>query len=433
MSQRLTDPAKFRSRQSQSGWEKVIAPAMGAEPVAGVLQFPHHKYHPENRCAVITFTGNAMDADDRIFMERVFELARGTTGVTFPNPLVGAVVVSKGGIVGEGCHRGAGTPHAEALAIGAAGEYASGATLYLNLEPCCHFGRTPPCTEAILEAGIERVVFSMYDPDERMRGRGARFLEQSGIRVEEGFMRDEALELNLPYIHRSITGKPFVVLKLASTLDGRLTAGKKRWLTGEKARERVHYLRAWTESIAIGIGTIRADDPILDRRLYREQLSPPVRMVFDTKLSFPRSHRWLDAGEPVILYCREDAPTERIRELSGAGAEVVLLPAAEGGIDLRSWIADVGGRGITSVFVEGGGKISTSMIRCNLFNRLVLFYAPLVSGRTGLEWFQGDDPPVWAERGELVLRGAETKDADTMIVYDTKPESENLRENMRGG
>jgi diaminohydroxyphosphoribosylaminopyrimidine deaminase/5-amino-6-(5-phosphoribosylamino)uracil reductase len=374
-----------------------------------------------------------MDADDRIFMERVFELARGAAGVTFPNPLVGAVVVSEGEIVGEGYHRGAGTPHAEALAIGAAGERARGATLYLNLEPCCHYGRMPPCTEAIARAGIERVVFSMYDPDERMKGKGAGFLEQAGVRVEEGFMRDEALELNLPYIHRSITGKPFVVLKLASTLDGRLTAGEKRWLTGEKARARVHYLRAWTESIAIGIGTFRSDDPILDRRLYREQLSPPIRMVFDTHLSFPSSHRWLDAGEPVILYCREDAPPGRIRELSEAGAEVVLLPAAEGGIDLVSWLGDVGGRGITSVFVEGGAGVSTSIIRDNLFNRLVLFYAPLVAGRAGLEWFREEEPPRWMERGELVLRGAEMIEGDTMIVYDTKPVSEYLREIRRGG
>jgi diaminohydroxyphosphoribosylaminopyrimidine deaminase/5-amino-6-(5-phosphoribosylamino)uracil reductase len=375
----------------------------------------------------------SMDADDRIFMERVFEIARGATGVTFPNPLVGAVVVSGGEIVGEGYHRGAGTPHAEALAIRAAGERARGATLYLNLEPCCHFGRTPPCTDTIARAGVERVVFSMYDPDGRMRGKGARVLERSGISVEEGLMRDEALELNLPYIHRSITGKPFVVLKLASTLDGRLTAGELRWLTGEKARERVHYLRAWTESIATGIGTIRSDDPILDRRLYREQLPPPVRMVFDTHLSFPSGHRWLEAGEPVILYCREDSPAERIRELSEAGAEVVPLPAAEGGVDLESWIADVGERGITSVFVEGGGRVSTSVIRCNLFNRLVLFYAPLLSGREGLEWFQGDGPPGWVERGELVLRGAETIEGDAMIVYDTKPVSEYMREITRGG
>ncbi len=373
-----------------------------------------------------------MDIDDRRFMERVFELARGAAGVTFPNPLVGAVVVSGEKVVGEGYHRGAGMPHAEALAIRAAGERARGATLYLNLEPCCHFGRTPPCTDTIARAGIERVVFSMYDPDVRMRGKGAEVLEQNGIRAEEGLMRDEALELNLPYIHRSVTGKPFVVLKLASTLDGRLTAGEMRWLTGEKARERVHYLRAWTESIAVGIGTIRSDDPILDRRLYREQLPPPVRMVFDTHLSFPSSHRWLDAGEPVIIYCGEDAPAERRKELSDAGAEVVSLPAGDGGVDLEAWIADVGERGITSVFVEGGGAVSTSIIRRNLFNRLVLFYAPLLSGRDGHEWFQDEGPPEWVGKGELVLRSAETIEGDAMIVYDTKPVSEYLKEIMRG-
>lgn len=373
-----------------------------------------------------------MDGNDRIFMERVFDLARGAAGITFPNPLVGAVVVSRGEVVGEGYHKGAGTPHAEALAIKAAGDRARGATLYLNLEPCCHFGRTPPCTDTIARAGIERVVFSMYDPDARMRGKGAGVLEGNGIRVEEGLMRDEAFELNLPYIHRCVTGKPFVVLKLASTLDGRLTAGELRWLTGEKARRRVHYLRAWTESIAVGIGTIRSDDPILDRRLYREQLPPPVRMVFDTRLSFPSSHRWLEADEPVILYCREDAPAERRRELSDAGAEVVSLPAADEGVDLDAWIADVGERGITSVFVEGGGGVSTSIIRSNLFNRLVLFYAPLLSGRDGHEWFQGGGPPGWLERGELVLRGVETIEGDAMIVYDTKRVSAYLEEITRG-
>lgn len=374
-----------------------------------------------------------MQADDHIFMERVFELARGATGITFPNPLVGAVVVSGEGIVGEGFHRGAGTPHAEALAIEAAGEKAHGATLYLNLEPCCHFGRTPPCTEAIVRAGIERVVFSMYDPDERMKGKGAGFLERNGISVEEGLMRDEALEMNLPYIHRRITGKPFVVLKLASTLDGRLTAGDERWLTGEKARARVHYLRAWTESIAIGIGTLRSDDPILDRRFYREQLPPPVRMIFDTNLSFPSSHRWLAAGEPVILYCGGDAPAGRTEELEGAGAEVVVLPPAEGGVDLESWIVDVARRGITSVFVEGGGSVSTSLIKGNLFNRLVLFYAPILSGRTGEEWFRGEGPPEWIGKGELVLRGAEMIDGDTMIVYDARPVTDYLREITGGG
>ena len=368
-----------------------------------------------------------MEADDRIWMERVFELARRAVGITFPNPLVGAVVVAEGRIIGEGFHRGAGTPHAEALALEAAGDEARGATVYLNLEPCCHYGRTPPCTDVIRSAGIARVVFSMYDPDERMRGEGARSLERKGITVEEGLMRDEAIELNLPYIHRSVTGKPFIVLKLASTLDGRLSAGEQRWLTGEKARARVHYLRAWTESIAIGIGTVRADDPVLDRRLYREQLPPPIRMIFDTNLSFPPSHRWLDAGEPVVLYCGDGAPPEKVDRLGAAGAEVVPLPAAAEGVDLESWIGDVAKRGITSVFVEGGGSIATSIIRRKLFNRLVIFYAPLVSGREGLEWFQDRNPPVWMERGSLVYRGTEEIDGDMMVVYDTESVEESLR------
>jgi diaminohydroxyphosphoribosylaminopyrimidine deaminase/5-amino-6-(5-phosphoribosylamino)uracil reductase len=361
-----------------------------------------------------------MSAKDEIYVGKALELAERAVGVTFPNPLVGALVVSEGEIVGEGYHEGAGTPHAEAIAIRRAADRGRGATLYLNLEPCCHFGRTPPCTDLIVEAGISRVVFSILDPDVRVRGRGTRILREQGVEVETGILAEEAFELNLPYIHRSITGQPFIILKLASTLDGRLTAGARKWLTGEKARKRVHYLRAWTEAIAIGMGTLRADDPILDRRFYREGLPPPMRMVFDTHLTFPTSHRWLANQESVVLYCVKGAPRDRISKLTASGAEVVALPAGDGGVDLSAWLDDVQRRGITAVIVEGGGRISTSMIAGNIFNRLVLFYAPLLSGRGGLEWFQGIESPAWLERGELIPSSVEIADEDLMVVYDTR-------------
>lgn len=356
--------------------------------------------------------------EDERFIARSLELAKMAAGVTFPNPLVGAVVVLNGDIVGEGYHKGAGTPHAEAEAIRNAGERAKGATLYLNLEPCCHFGRTPPCTEAIVDAGIRRVVFSIYDPDARVKGKGARHLGASGIEIETGVLAREALELNLPYIHRSLTGEPFIVLKLASTLDGHLTMGERRYLTGDEALRMVHYLRAWAEAIAVGIGTLKADDPILDRRFYREGLPPPTRMVFDSNLRFPPTHRWLSEDGRVILYCRRGAPQEKVTRLELAGAEVTQLPEAEIGVDLGAWRDDVKERGITSVIIEGGGGISTSVLTGKIHHRLVIFFAPFVSGTNGIGWFQDSVGPGWSERGEYVPVSAEMIGKDLMVVYD---------------
>lgn len=356
--------------------------------------------------------------EDERFISRSFELAEMAAGTTFPNPLVGALVVLEGEIVGEGYHRGAGSPHAEAEAILQAGDRAKNATLYLNLEPCCHFGRTPPCTEAIVESGIGRVVFSIVDPDDRVSGEGARYLEARGIEVVARVLAREALELNLPYVHRSITGEPFVVLKLASTLDGRLTAGTRRYLTGEEALRRVHYLRAWAEAIAVGIGTLEADDPILDRRFYKEGLPPPTRMVFDSNLRFPPTHRWLSEDGRVIVYCREGTPQEKITRLELAGAEVTRLPQTEMGVDLSAWRENVKERGITSVIVEGGGGISTSILTGNIHHRLVIFYAPLVSGTKGVDWFQGADEPGSTGQGGYIPVSAEMIGRDLMVVYD---------------
>lgn len=354
------------------------------------------------------------------YLRRAIALAGKALGSSFPNPLVGAVLVAGGKIVGEGFHRGAGSPHAEIEALEQAGERARGATLFLNLEPCCHFGRTPPCCSAIRGAGVSRVVFSTFDPDERVRGNGAKALKEYGVEVGVGCLADEAVELNLPYIHRCMTGRPFILLKLASTLDGRLTAGDGRRLTGEESRKYVHYLRSWTEGLAVGIGTIEKDDPLLDRRFWNGGLPPPARMIFDSKLRFPADHEWLRRGERVIIYCIEGSETERSRALVEAGAEVVLLPAGEKGVALSSWIEDLSEKGFTSVLVEGGGCVSTSIIREGLVDRLVLFYAPLVSGSDGVSWFRESGPPAWFDRGELLLRRLERMGQDVMLVYDSR-------------
>jgi diaminohydroxyphosphoribosylaminopyrimidine deaminase/5-amino-6-(5-phosphoribosylamino)uracil reductase len=353
--------------------------------------------------------------DDRQFMERALELAALGTGLTFPNPLVGAVIVSGGEIVGEGFHAGAGKSHAEIEAITAAGEKAKGADIYLNLEPCCHHGRTPPCTDAIIQAGISRVVFAIFDPDERVRGGGALQLRDNGIDVETGVMAREALELNLPYVHRSATGGPFVMLKLAVTLDGKITLGDEKYITCSGSLECVHGLRARMEAIAVGSGTLRADDPSLDRRLYERELDPPVRMVFDSGLAFPPGHPWLERGERVMIYCSEGADAAKIAGLEEAGAEIVRLPRGEGGLDLDAWRSDLSARGITSVLVEGGARIATSMMRAGIPDRLVLFHAPRIAGAGETGWYEADAPP---ELSDLNLSYIEVIGADVMTVYD---------------
>ncbi|HSG29486.1 MAG TPA: bifunctional diaminohydroxyphosphoribosylaminopyrimidine deaminase/5-amino-6-(5-phosphoribosylamino)uracil reductase RibD, partial [Candidatus Krumholzibacterium sp.] len=271
------------------------------------------------------------------YIDRALELAAKATGSTFPNPLVGAVIVRDGEVIGEGYHRRAGSAHAEIEALSAAGTSAEGATLYLNLEPCCHCGRTGPCTDAILEAGIAEVVFSIHDPDPRVKGQGASILRKAGVEVVTGIRAAEAVELNLPFIHRTMTGKPLIVLKLALTLDGKLTAPGRERLTGEEAARRVHTLRGRHQAIAVGSGTLRTDVPLLDRRLLGPGVPPPVRMVFDTRLETAPPDSWDIAADRAIWFCSGEASSEKRSELEDLGVEVVSLPSAPRGIDLDEW------------------------------------------------------------------------------------------------
>ncbi len=365
--------------------------------------------------------------EEERYIQRALDLATGGLGTVFPNPLVGAVIVSRGEIVGEGYHRGPGKPHAEREAIAQAGEKARGSTLYLNLEPCCHYGKTPPCTEAIIEAGIARVVFSIYDPDPRVGGKGAARLRERGIETTMGIEAASALELNLPYVHRNLTGRTFVMMKLASTLDGRLTAEGRTRLTGDRARRYAHFLRAWTESVAVGIGTVEKDDPILDRRHYREEMPPPVRIVFDTSLRFPPGHPWIVNGERTIIYCGEGAAASTIERLTAAGAVVVPIPVKKGGLNLSAWLNDVSDRGIVSVLIEGGGRVATSILREDLAERIVIIYAPFVSGEGGVALYGDRSAPGWLDHGELVPVRFELLEEDAVLVYDRRRITDYLR------
>lgn len=352
------------------------------------------------------------------YIDRALELAAEAAGSTFPNPLVGAVIVKDGNVVGEGRHGRAGGPHAEIEALTKAGGSAEGATLYLNLEPCCHRGRTGPCTDAIMKAGISKVVFSIYDPDPRVKGRGGAILRENGVEVVTGIRAEEAVVLNLPFIHHAITGRPMVVLKLALTLDGKLTAPGRDWLTGEDSGKRVHLLRTSLEAIAVGAGTLKEDAPLLDRRLAGRKIPPPVRMVFDTKLEVSPPSSWDTVADRVIYFCTGEASPGRKASFEALGVEVVVLPGSEEGLDLGEWSRSVEGLGISSVLVEGGGRVATSIVEEGLADRIVLLHAPLLGGTGGVDWYGSGTRPGWMEKDGLVLTSVERIGNDVMTVYD---------------
>lgn len=356
---------------------------------------------------------------DELYIERAIELAKKGIGETFPNPNVGAVIVSEGKVVGEGYHRRQGEPHAEVEAINDAGKKARGGTIYLNLEPCCHHGTTPPCTDQIIKAGLKRVVFSIYDPDSRVRGKGAQILRENGIEVKTGVKMREAFELNLPFIHRCEAGGVLIVLKVALTLDGRITLNTEDWFTSKESRKHVHYLRALSDAVAVGIGTVKKDNPVLDRRFFGRELPSPIRVVFDSELGFSPDSSWFDDDERVMIYCTENAKKHSMNLLEKAGAEVIALPGNHGEIDLKRWVDDISGRGVSSVLVEGGARIATSFLKEGLVDRMVLFFAPRISGKKGLSLFQDDVEPDWIKRGGLNPSHVSLSGTDIMAVYDS--------------
>ncbi len=304
-----------------------------------------------------------------------------------PNPLVGAVVGRDGSVVSEGWHSRAGDDHAEIVALDRAGGSVRGATLYVTLEPCNHYGRTPPCVEAILRAGISQVVIGHLDPDPRMQGSSVEILRDAGVEVD--VIEDPAFERqNEQFLHHMRTGRPFVHLKLATTLDGRIAAcgGDSRWVTGEAARLRAHELRAEAGAVLVGANTVRTDDPMLTPR--NLPVRPPriTRVVLDPRLTTsPESKLAMSAGEtPVVVFVSESALDGREIELERLGVEVVATPASEEGLELFDVLDQLGGRGIKGLLVEGGGATATRFVRKGLADKLTLFYAPKLLGSEGV-------------------------------------------------
>jgi len=299
--------------------------------------------------------------------------------------MVGAVVVREGKIIGEGFHRRVGTAHAEVNALKGAGALAKGADLYVTLEPCNHHGRTPPCTRAVLESGIAKVFVGMNDPNPHVAGGGNEFLRSHGVEVVEGVLETECRRLNQPFIKHSTTGRPYVILKAASTLDGRIAArtGDSRWVTNEHSRRFVHRLRCDVDAILVGSRTALVDDPQLTARPPgKVSCRQPVRIVLDSQLVLPLGSVLVrTVGEaPVWLACSEKAPSDREAALERAGVSVVRLPWTDRGVHLGSLLEELGRRGITSLLVEGGGGTLGGFIEAGLADAFFFFYAPKILG-----------------------------------------------------
>lgn len=340
---------------------------------------------------------------DRAMMRRCLMLAARAEGRTSPNPMVGAIVARAGRVIAEAWHQRAGTAHAEAAALGKAGNAARGATLYVNLEPCCHFGRTPPCVDAIIEAGIRRVVTAHRDPFSRVRGRGHAALRRAGVRVDSGVLRDEALQLNEAYLVFVERRRPFVLVKAAMTLDGRIAtaAGQSRWISSAASRIEAHRLRARHDAVIIGSNTALSDDPRLTARHRaggEAGAGRPWRVVLDSRLRLGPKARLLRVGSGVIVYTLRRASQARAKSLARAGADVVRLGAdAEGRVDLVQALRDLARRGALRVMIEGGGELIASAFSARVVDKVAFFVAPIVVGGRGAT-------PVVGGRGADKLR-----------------------------
>ncbi len=330
---------------------------------------------------------NEFSADDAAFMARALQLAERGLWTTHPNPRVGCVLVRDGAVVGEGWHERAGGPHAEVMALRMAGEGARGSTAYVTLEPCCHHGRTPPCSEALVAAGITRVVAAMEDPNPLVAGKGLATLRDAGLAASSGLMGTAAEALNRGFCQRMRSGRPFLFSKLAMSLDGRtaLASGESRWITGAAARQEVHRLRAASSAVLTGIGTALADDPALTVRLPGIEVErQPARVLVDSSLRLPTTAQMLLQPGQTVLIAAESADAARADALRAAGAEVLLLPAdASCRVDFAHLPTALGRLGYNEVMVEAGPTLNGALLKAGLVDEWIVYLAPLVLGDEG--------------------------------------------------
>jgi diaminohydroxyphosphoribosylaminopyrimidine deaminase / 5-amino-6-(5-phosphoribosylamino)uracil reductase len=323
------------------------------------------------------------------WMRMASAVGRRGVGAVWPNPAVGCVIVNQGCVVGRGWTQPGGRPHAETEALRRAGKAACGATAYVSLEPCCHWGRTPPCADALINAGVRRVVVAVEDPDPRVAGNGIARLRAAGIVVDIGLGREEATEINAGFLTRQRLGRPLVTLKLATSLDGRIAtgSGESQWITGLPARTRGHALRAAHDAIMVGTGTVLADDPQLTCRLPGLGQRSPVRVVLDRQLRIPRSAAVIAGARqtPTWILTLRSADAAPRRALLAAGVTLIDIdPDAENRIDLVAALAALGERGVTRLLIEGGARLAAALLRARLVDRLIWFHAPLLIGGDGI-------------------------------------------------
>lgn len=348
-------------------------------------------------------------------MARALRLAERGLYTATPNPRVGCVIVREGRVVGEGWHERTGGPHAEVHALRAAGEAAAGATAYVSLEPCTHQGRTPPCDEALIAARVARVVAAMHDPNPQVAGRGMAKLAQVGIATAVGVLEDAARELNIGFASRMTRGRPWVRMKIAASLDGKtaLASGKSRWITGAPARRDGHCWRARACALLTGIGTVRDDDPQLT---VREVPTPrqPLRVVVDSRLELPENARVLAGGGVLIAAAREDR--EKMRRLEARGAVVVVLPDAQGKVELSGLMRELARRGVNEVHVEAGYKLNGSLLKAGLVDELLIYLAPHLLGDAARGMFDLPQLTELAGRRGLDIRDVRMVGSDLRII-----------------
>jgi diaminohydroxyphosphoribosylaminopyrimidine deaminase/5-amino-6-(5-phosphoribosylamino)uracil reductase len=355
-------------------------------------------------------------ARDQAFMARALEIARLGEGLTAPNPMVGCVLARNGDVIGEGWHKGAGLPHAEAEALVAAGAKACGATAYVTLEPCKHFGRTPPCAEALISAGVAEVVYALADPHD-LAGGGATRLQSAGIKVRGGVMEAAARDLNRAWLHGLRTGRPYVIAKAAMTLDGRIATrtGDSKWITGETARAKGHELRRAADAIVAGAGTIIADDPALTAREGGE-IRHPLRVVVDSRgRTSPGARVYERGGKGALLATTSAAPAGKLSRFREHGVEALALPAGDDArVDLPSLLAALYRRGVVTALVEGGGELLGALLDADLVDEVALFVAPVVLGG-GLPAFNGAGPARLADARAFEFTAPEALGRDLFI------------------
>lgn len=360
---------------------------------------------------------------DHQFMSRALQLAERGLYTTDPNPRVGCVIAREAEIVGEGWHKRAGEPHAEVNALRNAGTRAQGATAYVTLEPCCHFGKTPPCTDALINAKVSRVVVAMQDPNPKVSGHGLQQLRDAGIDVETGLLEPQSRSLNPGFVKRMQTGRPFVRSKLAMSLDGRtaMADGTSKWITSEAARLDVQRLRARSSAIMTGVSTVLKDDPSLTVRL-DEEVIQPLRVVVDTYLSTPPKAKVLtEPGQTLIVTCSEDS--DACEMLQSASARVLTLPRKGNHVNLDALLVKLGEIEVNEILLEAGATLSGAMLQAGLIDEMVIYMAPVLLGDSARALYRLPMLQSMADRIELVISDVRPVGVDWRITATIKQKS----------